>query len=159
MATQRERRQYITRIRNLPRQLGAAVRGLDAAQLQTPYREGGWTPAQVVHHLADSHMNAYIRMRLIAHEEHPALKSYDQDVWASTPEARAAQISPSMALLRGLHRRWTAFLQNLPRESWSRTGLHPERGDVSIDSLAAMYAGHGEKHVAQILGLRQRLGV
>jgi hypothetical protein len=157
--TQRERRQHITRIRNLPRQLAAAVRGLDSTHLQTPYREGGWTPAQVVHHLADSHINAYIRMRLIAAEDHPTLKAYDQDVWASTPEAKAPQINSSMAILRGLHRRWSQFLQNLPREAWIRTGLHPQRGDVSIDDLAALYAGHGEKHVEHIMGLRRRLGV
>ena len=125
MATQRERRQFITRIRNLPRQLAAAVRGLDSAQLQTPYREGGWTAAQVVHHLADSHMNAYIRMRLIAHEEHPPLKPYDQDVWASTPEAKVAQLSSSMAILRGLHRRWALFLQNLPREPGLAPAITP----------------------------------
>jgi hypothetical protein len=159
MATQRERRQFISRIRNLPRQLSTALRGLDSAQLQTPYRAGGWTAAQVVHHLADSHLNAYLRMRLIAHEDHPTLKTYDQDVWASTPEAKVPQLGSSMAILRGLHRRWALFLQNLPREAWSRTGIHPERGPVSIDDLAALYAGHGEKHVGHIMALRERLGV
>jgi hypothetical protein len=98
-------------------------------------------------------------MRLIAAEDHPTLKAYDQDVWASTPEAKAPQINSSMAILRGLHRRWSQFLQNLPREAWIRTGLHPQRGDVSIDDLAALYAGHGEKHVEHIMGLRRRLGV
>jgi uncharacterized damage-inducible protein DinB len=150
-----ERKLDIARIRKLPKQLADAVRGLDRAQLGTPYRDGGWTVAQVVHHLADSHMQALGRMRLIATEERPPLPAYQQDAWAALPDARSASIAPSMAILRGLHRRWAGFLAKLPRKAWGRTGLHAERGEVSIDDLLAIYADHGEKHVAQILGLRR----
>jgi uncharacterized damage-inducible protein DinB len=149
-----ERKLHIARIRRHPKELAEAVRGLDRQQLDTPYRAGGWTVAQVVHHLADSHMQACARMRLIATEERPSLKPYDQDAWAALPDARAVSIAPSMTILRGLHRRWAAFLAKLPRKAWGRTGLHPERGEVSIDDLLLLYANHGEKHVAQILGLR-----
>jgi uncharacterized damage-inducible protein DinB len=150
-----ERKLHIAKIRSLPKELTAAVRGLDRSQLETPYRDGGWTVAQVVHHLADSHMQAYGRMRLIVTEERPPLKPYSQDAWAALPDARSASIAPSMAILRGLHRRWAAMLAKLPRKAWGRTGLHAERGEVSIDDLLALYANHGEKHVAQILGLRR----
>jgi uncharacterized damage-inducible protein DinB len=158
MPTQTERRALIAKIRSLPREAQAAVKGLSEEQLRTPYRDGGWTVAQVIHHLADSHMNAYIRMRLAMTEEHPTIKPYDQDSWANLPDAGATQLSPSLAILRGLHRRWTAFLKAIPAKSWDRTALHPERGDMTLDDLLALYAEHGEKHVGQILGLRRRMG-
>ncbi len=153
MSTQR-----IAKIQQLPAQLEAAIAGLNDAQLDTPYRDGGWTVRQVVHHLADSHMNAYIRMRLIATEDRPTLKPYDQDVWARFYDAQSMPVAPSLAILRGLHERWTDFLQRLSAESWSRAGHHPERGEVTLDSLVTIYAGHGAKHVDQIMGLRQAKG-
>lgn len=158
MTTQPERRAKIARIKALPKSLAAAVKGLSAEQLRTPYREGGWTVAQVVHHLVDSHANAYIRMKLIATEEQPVLKGYDQDLWAALPDGQSVAIAPSLAILKGLHRRWTDFLRKVPRKSWGRTGVHPERGPVTIDDLLDLYAGHGEKHVQQITDLRSRAG-
>ena len=156
--TATERRARIARLRALPKQLAEVVQGLDAAQLDTPYREGGWTAAQVVHHLADSHMNAFIRCRLVATEERPPLKPYLQDVWAAYPDSRSTTLAPSMAILRGLHRRWATFLSKLPREAWSRIGIHAEHGEMTLDRLLEMYANHGEKHVGHIAGLRKARG-
>ena len=158
MITQPERRAKIARVKALPKSLAAAVKGLDAEQLRTPYREGGWTVAQVVHHLVDSHANAYIRMKLIATEEQPLLKAYDQDLWAALPDGQSTSIAPSLAILKGLHRRWTDFLRKMPRKAWARTGVHPQRGPVTLDDLLDLYAGHGEKHVQQITDLRSRAG-
>jgi uncharacterized damage-inducible protein DinB len=153
-----ERRERIAKLRNLPKQLQEAVKGLDDAQLQTPYREGGWTVAQVVHHLADSHLNAYTRMRLIMTEDKPTLKAYDQNAWADLADAKSAVLAPSIAILRGLHRRWSNLLRSVGRKDWQRTGQHPERGEMTLEDILITYADHGEKHVGQILGLRQRNG-
>ena len=158
MITQPERKQKIARIKALPKDLAAAVKGLSPEQLRTPYREGGWTVAQVVHHLVDSHANAYIRMKLIATEEHPPLKPYSQDDWAALPDGQSTTIAPSLALLKGLHRRWTDFLKKLPRKSWSRSGEHAQRGSVTLDNLLDMYAEHGERHLKQITDLKARQG-
>lgn len=158
MITQPERKQKIARLRALPKELAAAVKGLNPEQLRTTYREGGWTVAQVVHHLVDSHANAYIRMKLIATEEHPPLKAYKQDDWAAFPDGQSTSLGPSLAILKGLHRRWTDFLRKLPRKSWNRTGEHAERGSVSLDFLLDMYAAHGERHLKQITDLRARQG-
>ena len=125
MPTQTERRALIAKIRSLPKDAQAAVKGLSDEQLRTPYREGGWTVAQVIHHLADSHMNAYVRMRLAMTEEHPTIKAYDQDAWASLADAGSTQLGPSLAILRGLHRRWVAFLRAIPAKAWGRAALHP----------------------------------
>jgi hypothetical protein len=152
------RAREILKIQSLPAALLAAGDGLVDAQLDTPYREGGWTVRQVVHHLADSHMNAFLRMKLILTEEHPTLKPYDQDVWARTGDSRAAPIASSLVLLEGLHARWARLLEEIPGDAWSRTGFHPERGDVSLENLLQTYAAHGEKHVGQITGLRKARG-
>lgn len=157
-ASASERAAWIDRIAALPKALHSVLDGLDAGQLLTPYREGGWTVAQVVHHLADSHLNAYLRTRKIAHEDRPTLQPYEQDVWAATPDATTPQLSASLELLTGLHERWVQFLRGLPSAAWPRAGFHPERGDVTIASLVESYAEHGENHVAQIAGLRQRRG-
>ena len=158
MLTALERRERIAKIRNLPKQIQEAVKGLDDRQLQTPYREGGWTPAQVVHHLADSHMNAYIRMRLAMTEERPAIKVYQQALWAELPDAKSAVLAPSIAILRGLHRRWSNFMRGLTKKDWARVAIHPERGDMTLEDFLVLYSDHGEKHVGQINGLRQREG-
>ncbi len=158
MPTQTERRALIAKIRGLPKAAQEAVKGLSDDQLRTPYRDGGWTVAQVIHHLADSHMNAYIRMRLAMTEEHPTIKPYDQDAWARLADAGATQLAPSLAILRGLHRRWAALLKAIPAKAWGRTALHPDRGDMTLDDFLVLYAEHGEKHVGQILGLRRRMG-
>jgi hypothetical protein len=142
-------------LRELPVALREIVKGLNDAQLDTPYRTGGWTVRQVVHHLADSHMHAYIRMRLIVAEDHPTIKPYDQDAWAATPDVRTGSPESSLVLLTGLHARWCAFLDHLPDTAWGRTALHPERGEVTLGSMLATYAGHGVKHVGHIRSLRE----
>ena len=157
MPTPEERQEKIGRIEELPRLLEDAVRGLDDRQLDTPYREGGWTVRQVVHHVADSHANAVIRIKLTLTEERPALKPYDQDEWARLTDT-ALPLEPSLAILRGLHQRWTALLRAVPEDAWSRTAYHPERGDITLDDQLDLYAGHGANHVRQITDLRARQG-
>jgi hypothetical protein len=155
MAPPNQRHEWIEQLRVLPRLLEDAVRGLQDPQLDTPYRDGGWTVRQVVHHLADSHMNAFIRLKLMLTEDTPTLKPYDQDLWAVTPEIEGMDVGSSIAILRGLHERWALLLERLPADAWERKGMHPERGEMNIERLVTMYAGHGERHVGQILGLRR----
>ena len=158
MLTQTEIRQRIESIRRLPSALEAAVKGLTDQQLDTPYREGGWTVRQVVHHLADSHMNAFVRLKLILTEDRPTLKPYDEDAWAGLPDTNAMPIQSSLAILQGLHQRWCRLLETVPDGSWSRTALHPERGEISLESQLITYSSHGEKHVGHITGLRTAKG-
>ena len=153
-----ERKPLVAKLKTLPNELAAAVKGLTPEQLNTPYREGGWTVAQVVHHVADSHLNAYLRMKLILTEDKPPLKGYDQDVWAAREDAKSTQVAPSLTVLKGLHKRWIAMLKKVGRAEWKRTGMHSERGEVTLDDMLKIYAGHGEKHVGQILGLRKQKG-
>jgi len=158
MLSAAERREKIEAIRKLPDELEAIVQGLDNRQLDTPYRAGGWTVRQVVHHLADSHMNAFIRLKLIVTEDNPTLKPYDQDAWAALPDGKSLPIAGSLSLLRGLHERWAALLQSLPEDAFQRTAQHPERGSVTLESQLVTYAGHGRKHVGHISGLRSAKG-
>jgi hypothetical protein len=153
-----ERHRRIATIRAFPRHLADALAGLSDSQLDTPYREGGWTVRQVVHHLADSHMHAYLRMKLIAAEENPPLKPYDQDQWGAMPDSRTAPLGSSLSILTGLHERWALFLERLDQNAWERTGNHPERGVVTLESMLATYAEHGRKHIRHITGLRQTKG-
>ena len=152
-----ERNIKIGAIRSLPPILRRAVNGLNDKQLDTPYRDGGWTVRQVVHHVGDSHSHAYLRFKLLLAEDHPTIKTYDQDVWATLPDSRLP-IESSLRLVDGLHEKWTEFLQSLPADAWSRTGFHPERGDVTMDDLLEIYSGHGEHHVGQITALRASQG-
>jgi len=154
MLTQAERNAKVEAMRKLPGAVEAAVRGLTDQQLDTPYRDGGWTVRQVVHHLADSHMNAFIRMKLILTEDQPALKTYDQERWAEQPDVVRTPIGSSLMMLRGLHERWCLLLDRIPDTAWSRVALHPERGRVTLESLLVTYSSHGEKHVGHIMGLR-----
>jgi len=149
-----DRTTRLAALRDLPLHLRDVVNGLQDFQLDTPYREGGWTVRQVVHHLADSHMHACLRMKFIVTEDHPVIKPYDQDRWAALPDAAHGPLEPSMVILDGLHHRWVHFLESLPEAAWRRSALHPERGEVTLDSMLRTYAGHGEKHVAQISGLK-----
>jgi hypothetical protein len=144
------RADLIDSIRALPDQLEKKVEGLNAGQLTTPYNTGEWTVAQNVHHLADSHMNSFVRFKLILTEDRPTLKPYDQETWARQPDANHADISQSLTLLRGLHQRWCALLDNLSEADWSRAGRHPEVGQITIDDLLVSYADHGEAHLRQI---------
>lgn len=140
----------IEKIRALPGQITRLVSGLSDEQLTTHFLPHEWTVAQNVHHLADSHMNSYIRCKLIATEENPPLKPYDQDLWARLPDAQSADLTSSLALLTSLHNRWVLFWETLPADSWSRTGFHPESGVVSLEAQLHGYAEHGEAHIDQI---------
>ncbi|MDH4069359.1 MAG: putative metal-dependent hydrolase [Ignavibacteria bacterium] len=155
--TTAERKGKIARIGKLPSILMEALRGLKDEQLDTPYRKGGWTVRQVVHHLADSHMNAMIRMKLILTEDHPTLKTYDQEKWAELAD-NVLPIEHSMMIVKGLHDRWVALLEQVSEEDWSRSADHPESGEVTLDDLLNIYANHGENHVKQITGLRSARG-
>jgi len=154
MLTAADRREKIASIRKLPAAIEAAVKGLNDQQLDTPYRIGGWTVRQVVHHLADSHLNAFVRMKLILTEDHPTLKPYDQDEWAKLPDTQGTPIDSSFSILKGLHDRWCKLLENVPDTGWSRAAHHPENGEVTLESMLSTYARHGEKHVEHITGLR-----
>ncbi len=158
MESKANRDKLIAQIRELPAKLKAAVNGLNQTQLSTPYREGGWTVRQVVHHLLDSHMNAFVRMKLVLTEDHPTLKTYRQEEWARLPDADEAPISLSLVALEGLHGRWIILLKSLAESDWERTAFHPDNGDMSIDDLLRIYAAHGENHVSQISGLRNAKG-
>lgn len=152
-----ERDEMIAKIKRLPEIVDQAVAGLNDEQLNTRYREGGWTVRQVVHHLADSHMNAFTRMKLAITEEKPTLKTYDQDEWAKLPDSKTP-VAGSLAILRGLHERWGCLLDNLSESDWQRPAYHPERGDITVTDLLKIYANHGEKHVSQITDLRTNRG-
>lgn len=145
-----ERQQRIAKIRQLPEQVAALVDGLTAAQLTTPFLAGEWSVAQNVHHLADSHLNSYIRLKLILTEENPTIRPYDQDDWAKTPEANLPDLSASLTLLHGLHQRWADLFDSLNEAQWQRTGFHPESGVITPISLLTGYAEHGEAHLDQI---------
>ncbi|HET7440816.1 MAG TPA: bacillithiol transferase BstA [Terriglobales bacterium] len=155
---EKRREQYIGEIEQTPAKLRAAVDGLSAKQLDTPYRPGGWTVRQVVHHVPDSHMNSYMRFKLALTEEEPTIKPYYEDRWAELEEARSAPIEISLALLEGLHKRWVMALRGMKNEEWKRSFRHPELGVVSLEKSLALYAWHGKHHVAHITSLRERMG-
>jgi hypothetical protein len=144
-------------LEDVPRLLRLAVQGLTPAQLDTPYRDGGWTIRQVVHHLADSHMNAYVRFKLALTEETPTIKPYNEKLWANLPDS-AGEIDPSLTILDGMHRRWIMLLRSMDAAAFSRTLRHPENGINALDRMLALYSWHGGHHLAQITGLRERNG-
>jgi len=144
------RERHLQTIEQLPSRVRSLVSGLDDAQLETPYRPGGWTIRQVVHHVPDSHMNAYIRMKLAVTEDAPAIKTYEEQLWAELPDGKSAPIDMSLALLDALHRRWMAFLRGLSAAQLQRTFVHPEWGRVPIDEAIVMYAWHCRHHTAHI---------
>lgn len=150
--TDASRAAAIQEIADLPKKLRAAVAGLSEKQLDTPYREGGWTVRQVVHHLADSHTNASIRFRFIVAEDKPTVKPYNEAVWAEFADAKSGPIEPSLTLLDGLHARWAAFLKSRPAADFSRAFVHPEHGERTMDWNTELYAWHCRHHVAHILG-------
>ena len=133
-----------------------AVAGLNDGQLDTPYREGGWTLRQVVHHVADSHMNSYIRFRLALTEDEPTIKPYDEAVWANLIDAKTAPVAPSLSLLEGLHHRWAVLLRSLSETDVQRKFVHPELGTLTVDQYISLYAWHGKHHAAHITSLRER---
>jgi DinB family protein len=144
------RAEHLSVLEHMPRTIRELVNGLTDAQLDRPYRPGGWTIRQVVHHVPDSHMHAYIRMKLAVTEEAPTAKTYEEKLWAELPEARSAPIEMSLMLLEGLHRRWVAFLRNLSLEQYQRHFMHAEWGRVTIDDSLGMYAWHCRHHTAHI---------
>ncbi len=155
---QGRRKERIGQIAAAPGLLRNAVAGLSEKQLNTPYRPQGWTVRQVVHHLPDSHINAYTRFKLALTEDEPTIKPYDETRWAELPEARTAPIEPSLALLEFLHQRWVLFLRELLADDFGRRFRHPEHGrSLGLDETLAMYAWHGRHHVAHITSLRQRM--
>jgi uncharacterized damage-inducible protein DinB len=155
--TEEQLQRFIHQIEGTPAKLRAAVQGLSLEQLDTPYRPGGWTVRQVVHHLPDSHLNSYIRFKLALTEDEPTIKPYHEDKWAELDDARNAPIEISLALLESLHRRWVLLLRSLARQELARTFKHPELGVVSLDKNISLYAWHGRHHVAHITSLRERL--
>jgi uncharacterized damage-inducible protein DinB len=153
-----ERAQRIDAIAATPAQLRLAVRGLTDEQIDTPYRPGGWTVRQVVHHVADSHMNAFIRFRLGLTEDNPTIKPYDEKAWAELPDVRHLPIDVSLRLLENVHERLVHLLQAVQPSLFARQIMHPENGPMSLDSLVSVYAWHGRHHTAHITGLRDREG-
>ena len=156
--TEDDRKQFIAQIEEAPARLRAAVAGLSDAQLDTPYREGGWTVRQVVHHLPDSHLNAYLRFKLALTEDEPTIKPYEQQLWAELPDGKSAPIEMSLQLLEWLHRRWVLVLNSMKPEDFARTFNHPELGVVTLERNLAAYAWHGRHHVAHITELRKAKG-
>lgn len=156
--TASDREAAIEVIRTTPARLREAVAGLSDDQLATPYRPDGWTVRQLVHHVADSHMNAYLRHKLIATQDHPTLVTYDQDRWAELGDVEAVPIETSLQMLDAVHERWAAFLASLDAEDFDRTAHHPEIGDVKLSDMLALYAWHGPHHVRHITALREREG-
>ncbi|MBW7934863.1 MAG: putative metal-dependent hydrolase [Gemmatimonadaceae bacterium] len=143
----------------LPEKLREAVEGLNDDQLDTPYRPEGWTVRQLVHHLADSHINAATRLRLALTEENPTIKPYDEKRWAELPDSRTLAIEPSLQLIDGLHARWVALLRTLDPGDFARTVVHPQHGrTMSVDQLTALYGWHCRHHVRHITALREREG-
>ena len=153
-----EREELIDRIAAQPDRLRDAVAGLDDEQLDTPYRPGGWTVRQVAHHVPDSHMNAFTRLKLALTEEVPTIRPYDEVEWAKLEDVRLTPISVSLDLLDALHRRWVILLRNLTPEQFARNFRHPDMGEVSLDKMLALYAWHGDHHVGHITSLRERMG-
>jgi uncharacterized damage-inducible protein DinB len=152
-----ERRAAIDAIAVAPAKLRTAVKGLSDSQLDTPYRPGGWTVRQLVHHVADSHMNAYTRFRLALTEDNPTIKPYDEAAWAELSDARSLPIGVSLELLDRLHERLVHLLRATRDTDFQRTLHHPENGPMTMDSLLAVYAWHGRHHVAHVTALRERM--
>jgi DinB superfamily len=152
------RQTAIEKIAETPAKFRAAVRGLSDAQMDTPYRDGGWTIRQVVHHVPDSHMNAYVRLKLALTESSPTIKPYMEDKWAQLADSRATPIEVSLSLLDSLHTRWVLLLRSLKPEDFSRKLVHPDHGERNIDWLIFIYAWHGPHHTAHITELRKQKG-
>jgi hypothetical protein len=150
--------QYIADIEKTPARLRAAVQGLTSTQFDSPYRPGGWTVRQVVHHLPDSHMNSYVRFKLALTEDEPTIKPYAEDRWAELADTNSTPIETSLMLLESLHGRWVTLLRSLTPEQWKRSFRHPELGLMSLEKTLALYAWHSRHHVSQIACLREREG-
>ena len=155
--TPEQKRHFLDEVEQAPAQLRKAVAGLSDPQLDTPYRDGGWTVRQLVHHVPDSHINSYVRFKLALTEENPTIKTYMEDRWAELPEAKSAPIEVSLSLLENLHGRWMLFLRSLKPEDWKKTFRHPDLGPMDLEKALALYAWHGKHHVAHVTSLRERM--
>ena len=157
--TPEQRAAWIAEVESLPGRMRAAVAGLSDPQLDTPYRDGGWTVRQLVHHVPDSHLNAYVRFKLALTEESPTIKPYDQDGWAALPDSRTTPPEVSLTLLEAVHRRWVEVLRGMSEADFSRAFVHPEMSHpVRLDESLGRYAWHCGHHLAHITALRERLG-
>lgn len=154
--TPARRNQAIEEIAKAPAGLRAAVKGLTDKQLDTPYRDGGWTVRQVIHHVPDSHVNSYVRFRLALTEEQPPIKTYAEAKWAELEDAKTAPVDISLNLLDSLHDRWVRLLRSMRPEQFERSLLHPDHGVRTVDWMLFLYAWHGKHHTAHITGLRKR---
>jgi len=153
--TDEDRKQWVKDIAEFPKQLVEVVGKLNTEQLDKPYRPGGWTARQVVHHLADSHMNSYIRFKLALTEANPTVKPYEEKLWAELDDAQSLPVAVSLQILNGLHYRWTHMLTKFTADDWQRTFYHPEsKGDYPLDEMLAHYSWHGKHHTAQIAGMQ-----
>jgi len=149
---------WLAQLAEAPANLRAAVAGLNDQQLDTPYREGGWTLRQVVHHLADAHVNWYIRPKLAVTEDQPTIKPYAEQLWAELPDARSSPIEPSLAMFEGVHARFVRFFGSLAPGDWSRKFMHPEWGALKVEDVLRAMAWHARHHTGHITGLRRRMG-
>ena len=148
----------LSQIAQAPGLLSAAVAGLSDAQLDTPYRPGGWTVRQVVHHVPDSHLNAYVRCKLAVTENHPPIKTYNEEAWAELSDVRMTPVATSLALLAALHARWVPWLRSLDAPAFARTGQHPDWGSMTVDDFISLYAWHGRHHTAHVTTLAKKMG-
>jgi len=155
--TPEQQKSFLEAIAQTPAQLRAAIKGLSDSQLDTPYRPEGWTVRQVVHHVPDSHLNAYVRFKLALTEEDPTIKPYAEDRWAELADTKATPVEVSLTLTDSLHDRWVHLLRSLAPEQWKRTFRHPEMGPMTLEKTLALYAWHGRHHVAHITQLRKRM--
>jgi DinB superfamily len=153
-----QRAKLIRDIQETPGALRAAVQGLSPQQVETPYRDGGWTVGQVVHHVPESHMNAYVRFKLALTEDQPTIKPYMEDRWGRLPDVQSTPLEVSLSLLEFLHDRWVRVLRTIQPEEWKRAFVHPELGTVTLEKNLALYSWHGRHHVAHITELRRRMG-
>lgn len=156
--TEEQKEKFLIDISHTPANLRAAISGLSEQQLDTPYRPEGWTVRQVVHHVPDSHMNAYVRSKLALTEDEPTIKLYAEDRWAVLADSQKTPIEVSLMLLESLHTRWMQLLGSLAAADWKRSFRHPEMGLMSLEKQLALYSWHGRHHVAHIISLRERNG-
>jgi hypothetical protein len=154
--TPEKRAAWIAEMAGLPQSLRRAVQGLSKEQVDTPYREGGWSTRQIVHHLADAHMNTLVRLKLCLTEHEPTITPFDQDAWAVSADVLGIEPHVSVGILEGVHARIVALLGSLPPADFKKTYRHPERGPMDVDRTLQLYAWHGRHHLAQITALRSR---
>lgn len=153
-----QRKQHIDALAALPREFRHCVKALTEGQLDTPYRDGGWTIRQLIHHIPDSHMNAYVRFKMALTEHDPIIKTYEEQLWAELEDSRDTPIDVSLTMLEALHTRWVVLLRGLNEDQFARRFVHPEHGPMSLEKALSLYAWHGVHHTAHVTELRKRKG-